>query len=280
VGPLADGAHRFEALHIIYERIVFMPTIISVASGKGGVGKSSLVVNLSLRLQESYGPTLLVDSDLLMANSHILLNTQPMTDIVDVLEGHSELRDAVHIISNGLALLPGRTAANILLEREAEKMKKLIKTLKNDGQEFDYIVVDTPAGSGTVVLDMLSGSDHAVIVILGQPTSFVDAYALIKNAYLERQMTRFSIVVNMAKSADQAEVIFEKFKQVVGHLLPVELIYNSFLPEMADINGCSIHDVVAKKRIATKVDKIAKSLLAMPYEMGPAPETSLKLRRF
>jgi flagellar biosynthesis protein FlhG len=257
-----------------------MPMIISVASGKGGVGKSSLVVNLSLRLQESYGPTLLVDSDLLMANSHILLNTQPMTDIVDVLEGHSELRDAVHIISNGLALLPGRTAANILLEREAEKMKKLITTLKNDGQEFDYIVVDTPAGSGTVVLDMLSGSDHAVIVILGQPTSFVDAYALIKNAYLERQMTRFSIVVNMAKSADQAEVIFEKFKQVVGHLLPVELIYNSFLPEMADINGCSIHDVVAKKRIATKVDKIAKSLLAMPYEMGPAPETSLKLRRF
>jgi flagellar biosynthesis protein FlhG len=69
-----------------------MPTIISVASGKGGVGKSSLVVNLSLRLQESYGPTLLVDSDLSMANSHILLNTQPKTDIVDVLEGHSELR--------------------------------------------------------------------------------------------------------------------------------------------------------------------------------------------
>ena len=256
-----------------------MPTIISVASGKGGVGKSSLVVNLSLRLQDFYGPTLLVDSDLLMANSHILLNTQPETDIVDVLEGHSELRDAVHKISNGLAILPGRTAANILLEREAEKMKKLITTLKDDGQEFDYIVVDTPAGSGNVVLDMLSVSDHAVIVILGQPTSFVDAYALIKNAYFERQMTHFSIVVNMAKSADQAEGIFKKFKQVVDHLLPVELVYSSFLPNMADINGCSVHDIVAKARISAKIDKIVKSLLATPYGMEPAPETSLKLRR-
>ena len=256
-----------------------MPTIISVASGKGGVGKSLLVVNLSLRLQDSYGPTLLVDSDLLMANSHILLNTQPKTDIVDVLEGHSELRDAVHKISNGLAILPGRTGANILLERESEKMKKLITTLKDDGEEFDYIVVDTPAGSGDVVLDMLSVSDYAVIVILGQSTSFVDAYALIKNAYLERQMTRFSIVVNMAKSADQAKVIFEKFKQVVDNLLPVELVYNSFLPNMADINGCSVQDMVAKKRIATKIDTIVKSLLATPYGMGPSPETSLKLRR-
>jgi flagellar biosynthesis protein FlhG len=284
VGPLADGAHRFEALHIIYERIVFMPTIISVASGKGGVGKSSLVVNLSLRLQESYGPTLLVDSDLLMANSHILLNTQPNIDIVDVLEGHSEWRDAVHKVSNGLALLPGRTAANILLGSEAEKMKKLIKTLKDDGQEFDYIVVDTPAGSGIGVLDMLSVSDHAVILILGQSTSFVDAYALIKNAYLERHLTRFSTVVNMANSADQAEVIFEKFKQVVANFLPVELIYNGFLPNMADINkasikGCSVHDVVAKTRIAAKMDTILKSLLATPYGMGTAPETSLKLRR-
>jgi flagellar biosynthesis protein FlhG len=261
-----------------------MSTVISVASGKGGVGKSSLVVNLSLHLQEHYGATLLVDSDLLMANSHILLNTQPKIDIVDVLDGHSEWRDAVHKISNGLALLPGRTAANVLLESEAEKMKKLIGTLKEDGQEFDYIVVDTPAGSGIGVLDMLSVSDHAVIVILGQATSFVDAYALIKNAYLERQLTRFSTVVNMAKSSDQAKIIFEKFKRVVDQFLPVELTYNGFLPHMADINeasikGHAVHDVVAKARIAAKLDTILKDLLAKPSGIGTAPDTSLQMRR-
>jgi flagellar biosynthesis protein FlhG len=271
-------------LHIFYGRIILMPMVISVASGKGGVGKSSLVVNLSLCLQESYGPTLLVDSDLLMANSHILLNTQPKTDIVDVLEGHSEWRDAVHKVSNGLALLPGRTAANVLLGSEAEKMKNLIATLKNDGQEFDYIVVDTPAGSGVGVLDMLSVSDHAVIVILGQATSFVDAYALIKNAYLERHLTSFSTVVNMAKSAEQAEIIFTKFKRVVGQFLPVEMVYNGFLPNMADINEASIkghsaHDIMAKARIAAKMDAILKSLLAMPSGMGTAPETAFKMHR-
>ena len=261
-----------------------MPIVISVASGKGGVGKSSLVVNLSLLLQESYGPTLLVDSDLFMANSHILLNAQPKIDIVDVLEGNSEWRGAVHKTSNGLSLLPGRTAASILLGSEPEKMKKLVKTLKDDGQEFDYIIVDTPAGSGVGVLDMLSVSDHAVIVILGQATSFVDAYSLIKNAYFERQVTRFSTVVNMANSAVQAEVIFENFNRAVTNFLPVELIYNGFIPNMVDINkasikGNSVHGVEAKTRIAAKMDMIIKSLLAVPFGMGATPETSLKIRR-
>ena len=261
-----------------------MPKVISVASGKGGVGKSSLVVNLSLHMQEHYGPTLLVDSDLLMANSHILLNTQPENDIVDVLNGHSKWRDAVHKISSGLTLLPGRTAANVLLESEAAKMKNLIGNLKEEGQEFDYIVVDTPAGSGIGVLDVLSVSDYAVIVILGQATSFVDAYTLIKNAYLERQVTRFSTVVNMAKSPDQAKIIFEKFKCVVDQFLSVELTYNGFLPHMVDINAASIkgrqsHDVVAKARIAAKIDPILKNMLAKPSGTGAAPDTSLQMRR-
>jgi flagellar biosynthesis protein FlhG len=259
-----------------------MPKVISVASGKGGAGKSSLAVNLSLRLQESYGRTLIVDSDLLMANSHILLNIQPKNDIVDVLEGHTAWRDAVHNITNGLALLPGRTAASVLLGGKAEKVKKLIATLKDDGQEFDYIVVDTPAGSGGEVLDVLSVSDYAVIVVLGQATSFVDAYALIKNAYLERQMTRFSTVVNMANSASQAEVIFEKFRRVVVQFLPIELIYNGFLPHMADINAASIkgdavQDVVAKARIAAKVDVILTSLLASPFGVSTAPKPSFDI---
>jgi len=261
-----------------------MPTVISIASGKGGAGKSSLAVNLSLRLQESYGRTILVDSDLLMANDHILLNIHPNNDIIDVLEGHTAWRDAVHNLTNGLALLPGRVAANVLLGSKAGKVKSLIETLTHDGQEFDYIVVDTPSGSGIEVLDVLSVSDHAVIVVLGQATSFVDAYALIKNSYLERQLTRFSTVVNMANSADQAEVIFEKFRRVVVQFLPVELIYNGFLPHMADINAASIkgnavHDVVAKARIAAKIDVILKSLLASPSGICTAPEPSFDMYR-
>jgi flagellar biosynthesis protein FlhG len=261
-----------------------MVLVISVASGKGGAGKSSLVVNLSLRLRESYGPTLVIDSDLLMPNSHILLNIQPKNDIIDVLEGHTSWRDAVHNLANGLAILPGRTAASVLLGGKAGNVKKLIETLKDDGQEFDYIVVDTPAGSGIDVLDVLSVSDHAVIVLLGQATSFVDAYALIKNAYLERQLTRFSAVVNMANSADQAEVIFEKFRRVVAQFLPVELIYMGFLPYMEDINtasvkGIAVHNVVAKARIAAKIDVILTSLLASPSGTSTAPEPSFHMHR-
>ena len=175
-----------------------MPKIISVASGKGGVGKTSMAVNLSLRLQDAYGPTLLIDTDLLMANCHILLNAQPNSDLIDVLEGRYEWFEAVHKLDSGLSFLSGRTAAKLLVEANTDRLTNLLTTLKSDARAFEYIVVDVPAGSGVGVLNTMSVSDYNLIVLLGQATSFVDAYALIKNAYLERQLVNFSAIVNLS----------------------------------------------------------------------------------
>lgn len=253
-----------------------MPTIISVASGKGGVGKSSLAVNIALRLQDGYGPTLLVDSDLLMANSHILLNTQPTADLIDVLEGRCDWRDAVHRLPDGLSLLPGRTAANVLVESDAERLKELLHTLKIKAYEFEFIIVDVPAGSGTVVLSTLSVSDHVLVVLLGQATSFVDAYALIKNAYFEQNVTSFSAIVNMAKSAEQAKMIFENFERTVSRFLPVKLIFTGYLAKMGEINASSTHGKsidrdVMKARISPRIDTILSVLFGTDVVI---PETS------
>ncbi|AGI68517.1 hypothetical protein OAN307_c29670 [Octadecabacter antarcticus 307] len=250
-----------------------MPTIISVASGKGGVGKTSMAVNMSLRLQDAYGPTLLVDSDLLMANCHVLLNSQPSLDLIDVLEGRYDWPEAVHILDNGLSFLAGRTAPNFLVETNNDRLTNLLTVLKSDAHGFDYIVVDTPAGSGVGVLDTLSVSDHMLIVLLGQATSFVDAYALIKSAYLDRQLTSFAAIVNIAKSAKQADLIFNNFSRTVTSFLPVEISYKGHVTWMQDIVSSSIHGgtvsgVASKARIADKMDTILKSLLVMSPVFG------------
>ncbi len=256
-----------------------MPTIISVASGKGGVGKSSLAVNMSIRLQDGHGPTLLVDSDLLMANSHVLLNTRPTADLIDVLEGRCDWRAAVHKLPNGLSLLPGRTAANVLVESDAERLKDLLHTLKTTAHEFAFIIVDVPAGSGTGVMNTVSVADHTMVVLLGQATSFVDAYALIKNAYLEKDVTSFSAIVNMAKSAEQAKTIFDNFQRTVSSFLPVKLTYTGYLPKMNEINSSSVHGRsidhdVMKARIFPKIDSILTALFEKdPPYTEPDPVT-------
>ena len=246
-----------------------MPKIISVASGKGGVGKTSMAVNLSLRLQDAYGPTLLIDSDLLMANCHILLNAQPSSDLIDVLEGRHEWFEAVHKLDGGLSFLSGRTAASLLVEANEDRLMNLLATLKTDARAFKYIVVDVPAGSGVGVLNTMSVSDYNLIVLLGQATSFVDAYALIKNAYLEKQLVNFSAIVNIAKSSELAKSIFENFNRAVTSFLPVRMSYKGYVNWMKDIDTSSIHGgtvsgIKQKDRISDKMDTILKSLLVEP----------------
>jgi flagellar biosynthesis protein FlhG len=250
-----------------------MPTIISVTSGKGGVGKTSMAVNMSLRLQDAYGPTLLIDSDLLMANCHVLLNSQPNLDLIDVLEGRYDWPEAVHTLENGLSFLAGRTAANHLVETNINRLTNLLTVLKSDAHGFDYIVVDTPAGSGVGVLNTLSVSDHTLIVLLGQATSFIDAYALIKSAYFERKLSNFAAIVNIAKSAKQANLIFNNFNRTVTSFLPVDISYKGHVTWMQDIDASSTHGgtvsgAASKARIADKMDTILKSLLVTAPVFG------------
>lgn len=261
-----------------------MPKIISVSSGKGGVGKSSLAVNIALRLQDAFGPTLLVDSDLLMANSHVLLNTQPAADLIDVLDGRCDWQEALHRLPDGLCLLPGRTAAHVLAENNAEQLQELLQKLKTEAHEFQYIIVDVPAGSGTGVLNTLSVSDHVIVVLLGQATSFVDAYALIKNAYLEKNVTSFAAIVNLAKTAEQARTIFENFEKAVSRFLPVELVYSGHLSRISEINSSSIHGRlidrnVMKQRIFPRIDSILGALfkkdVMIPETAPVAPHSTL-----
>lgn len=242
-----------------------MPEIISVSSGKGGVGKSSLAVNMAMRLQDAHGPTLLVDCDLLMANSHVLLNVSPTADLIDVLEGLWDWRVAAQKLPNGLSLLSGRTAADILVDSEAERLKDFLHTLKTTADEFSYIIVDLPAGTGEVVMNAVSVADYSIVVLLGQATSFIDAYAMIKSCYLEKNVTSFYAIVNMATSAARAETIFDNFERTVSRLLPIKLIYTGYMPRMHEINLSSVHGRliehdVMKERIFPKIESILNML--------------------
>ena len=246
-----------------------MSTVVSIASGKGGVGKSTLAVNFALRLQATASNALLVDSDLLMANAHILMNYQPKLDLVHYLEGTHSLRDVVQSGPGALSILAGRTGVSVSLEQRGDPLRNLIPHIRETLEGVEYIVVDTPAGSGQDVLNSLAQSDHVVIVLLGQATSFVDAYALIKNAYLERRLAQFSVVVNAAESKRQAQIVFNNFAKTVSSFLPVMLNYCGHIAQRDAFHQASVQckplALMAKEQSQiAEFDTILRRILAAP----------------
>lgn len=217
-----------------------MATVITIASGKGGVGKSALATNFALRLQKLSGRALLVDSDLLMANSHILLDHQPEFDLIDVLQARCTLREAIDVVDGGLSVLAGRTGASVAIDKVEDPLKNVLSELRQIKDAFSYIVVDAPAGASHDLINTLADSDRVLIVLLAQATSFVDAYALIKNSYLERGIAEYSVVLNMVNSKRQAKALFENFSCTVKTFLPVGLTYAGHFEYCREIYESSI----------------------------------------
>lgn len=254
-----------------------MSKVISIASGKGGVGKSFLAVNFALRLQVMAGRTLLVDSDLLMPNAHILMGYRPTRDLIHFIEGECTLRDVVQPVEGAMSILPGRTGASVTLEGQGDPLEALIPLVQQDLGEFGYVVVDAPAGSGQSVLNTMEHSDRVVIVLLGQATSFVDAYTLIKNAYVERCITEFCVVVNVADNKHQGQVVFDNFMRTVASFLPVNLTYCGHVAQREKIYQSSVKcqpivRLAGEQRQIDDFDAILRSILAAPQNSSAYAE--------
>lgn len=246
-----------------------MTTVLSIASGKGGVGKSSLAINFALRLQAIAGNTLLVDADLLAANVHILLGHKSKKDLISVLDGECELTEAVQDTSGSLKILPGRTGASVKVEEDGDPLEDLIPQIRDTMDGTKFVVVDAAAGSGRSVLNSMANSDHVVIVLLGQATSFVDAYALIKNAYLEYRITQFNVVVNIAQNKSQAQLVFDNFARTVGNFLPVSLVYCGHIAQREAIAQSSVRckpivQVPGEQKQIDEFDVMLKNILSSP----------------
>ncbi|MCR9148437.1 MAG: AAA family ATPase [Rhodobacteraceae bacterium] len=252
-----------------------MATVITIASGKGGVGKSSLATNFALRLQKTSGRTLLVDSDLLMANSHILLNIKPEFDLIDVLQARCTLCEAIAHVDGGLSVLAGRTGASVAVDKVEDPLQDVLSQLRDLKDAFDFIVVDAPAGAGQDLINTLANSDRVVVVLLAQATSFVDAYSLIKNSYMERGITQYSVLVNMVNTEGQAKGVFENFRSTVKAFLPVNLTYAGHVEHCREIYASSIK-CVSIVQMGGKREQI-KNFDAILSQIQRAPHNALQL---
>ena len=207
-----------------------MAQSITIASGKGGVGKTSVAVNIALVLRQMGARVTLLDADFGMANAHILMGQNLSPKLDKALLENGSVSGAVTNTAHGVTLISGGSAAIDLLDLKKNERLQLIRNVEAISQETDYLIVDTPAGAGDATLAFVAAADRILLVVVGEPTSFMDAYTNLKAAHLEHGVRSFSVLINMANDGEEAQRHFDQFLAIALRFLDVELNFVGHLP--------------------------------------------------
>ncbi|MBI5461783.1 MAG: MinD/ParA family protein [Gammaproteobacteria bacterium] len=190
-----------------------MTRIIAVTSGKGGVGKTHLSVNLALQCARAGLRVGLFDADLGLANANLLLKLTPQQTLGDVIAGTARLQDVV-LSAYGIDIIPGSSGVTEMADLPVTSLRRLGDEFKAL-PDYDLMVFDTSSGVGSNVLAFAAAAPELLLVITPEPTALTDAYALVKLLQRQHYPGRIKVVVNQVQSEHQALHTFEKFREVV-----------------------------------------------------------------
>lgn len=204
--------------------------VFAIASGKGGAGKTNVGVNLAVSLARLGGRTMLVDCDMGLANAGILLGLPTTRSIGDLLAGHCGVPEIVQRGPAGLFFLPGHSGTGAGSTLSAAERTRLLAALRPYVASFDHIVIDTGGGLEPSALGLIAAADTPVIVLTPEPTSFVDAYAIVKALAVSHGTAGFEIVANMVRHDIAGRELFDKFKAIVSRFLDVDLAFAGSVP--------------------------------------------------
>jgi flagellar biosynthesis protein FlhG len=199
--------------------------VISVTSGKGGVGKSNVVSNLAITLSAQGKKVLLIDADLGLGNLDVLLGLSPKYNLNDVLSGEKSILDILIDGPAGIKIIPAGTGAQELTNLGQHEKLKLLDELDTLEEKFDFLIVDTEAGISENVTYFTVAAQEIFVVVTPEPTSITDAYALIKLLATRYSEHHFKVLVNMAKDSEDALEVFRKLANVAGRFLDISLDY-------------------------------------------------------
>jgi flagellar biosynthesis protein FlhG len=204
--------------------------ILAVTSGKGGVGKTSTSVNLAIALAARGARVILMDADLGLANVEVLMGINSLYNIEHVIEGERKMRDILVNGPGGIQLVPGSSGLAKVADLTQQGRANLLNGLHELQQDADFIIIDTMAGIGRNVIAFALAADDVLLITTPEPSSIVDAYAMLKTIYANREDALIRLVINMAASPAQANAVAHKLTNVATQYLGRNLSYLGFLP--------------------------------------------------
>lgn len=204
--------------------------VISITSGKGGVGKTSIVANLAVQMAKEGKKVLILDGDLGMANVDIMFNVRARRNIQDLVNGTAEIDDVLLEIGPNISLLPGGSGVADLQNLSVFSKQALLDRVSSLGHEYDVMLIDTAPGIDDNVLYLNSAAQEICVVVTPDPSSLADSYALIKVLHQKCRENRFSIICNQVKDEADGRKLFEKLDSVAAKFLYVSLDYLGSIP--------------------------------------------------
>ncbi len=207
------------------------PLVLSLTSGKGGVGKTNISVNLAVALAQAGKRVVLLDADLGLANVDVVLGLTPERNLFHLFHEGATLAEILYKTPYGFSILPASSGVGEMLELSTGQKLELLEAVDELDESIDYLLVDTGAGIHDNVIYFNIAAQERIIVLTTEPTSLTDAYALIKVLKTQHGVEHYKILVNMAEDEKSAKGVFSRLYAACDHFLSgISLDYLGAIP--------------------------------------------------
>lgn len=201
--------------------------IIAVTSGKGGVGKSNISINIALQFARMGKRVIILDADFGLANIEVMFGIIPKTNLSDLMFKGKELKDIILDGPEGVKFISGGSGIAKLANLDRKQVRRMVGKLSELEEMADIIIIDTGAGMSSSVLEFLVSAPEIILVTTPEPTSITDSYALLKGLSLyegfDDNNTRIRVVANKVSSASEGRALYEKLSMVVKQFLKINI---------------------------------------------------------
>ena len=243
--------------------------VFSVASGKGGVGKTSVAVNLAIALSRLGVRVLVVDADFGLANVDVMLGATSKFDISYFLRGEKTLQEIIQLGTEGVRFISGGSGVYDLLNISESQLAEVLTKIVRLDAPIDFVLIDTGAGINDNIINMVLASSETIVVTTPEPTAILDAYALVKTIIRRDSSHPIHVLINKCESRKEAQRVQDGFIEVVGRHLgkninPLGLLmYNHEIP-MSIKRQVPIMVSNPGGATAKEIEQIARAVLDLP----------------
>jgi flagellar biosynthesis protein FlhG len=256
--------------------------IISVSSGKGGVGKTNIAINLALAYAALGKKVIVLDADLGLANVNVVLGVIPRYNLYHLIRQQKKMRDIILDTPYGIQIVAGASGFSKIANLSEEERKVFIEEL-HELSSADIIIIDTSAGVSNNVLTFVAASDDVIIVTTPEPTAITDAYGIVKIIATEVDNLELGLklVVNRVKSVTEGRKVAERVINIAGQFLNIKLDYLGFVYEDAVVQNAVIKQrpfmaLDPKGKASICIDHIVRRLENMDFKEGSGISQFLK----
>ena len=274
---LPDQAETLRSLNAQSETVSderLLTRVISVTSGKGGVGKTAVVANIAVSLAKKGNRVLILDADLGLANIDVVFGLTPAYNLNHFFSGDQDLLSVMVDGPDGIKILPAGSGLQHFIRLDTDQKLRLLEGLETIPERFDYVLIDTEAGISENVTYFNTAAHEILVVTTPEPTALTDAYALMKLLSTQFHEKQFNLIVNMVQSDNDALDVYRKLTMVSNRYLDISIDFLGSIPADKQMNDCIrkqkvISDLFPSSKIGNAFEALADRITLEPSNISP-----------